>query len=148
VLRGDDDDAADRVGAVQRRRAALEHLYALDGLGGYIRQVHVGGTRVVATDAVDDHEDLAGTSAAERRGPHAAGVSIVAGMETDDRFQGLGGVRSARGRYVRFRDDGDGAAGSQRDGAPALGHDRNLAQVDGFRRRLRERPRYRERRHD
>ena len=69
------DDAADRVGSVQRRPRSPDDLDALDVVGGEGPEVE-GAAGLVHGDAVDEHLDVVGLAAAqEDRGDRAEGAA-------------------------------------------------------------------------
>ena len=137
VLRrlGDDvDDAGDRVRAVERRRARLEHLDAADHDVGDRVEVDRGGNAagrgaVDVAQAIDEHERALGTEVAQvdrgRAGADAAAVGriaevarivelrVEAARRGGDALQRVGdrGKAGARDRLLVDGDDGGGLVG-------------------------------------
>src|SRR5207245_2506966 len=81
LLRDDVDDAADRVGAVERRLGPADHLDALDQVGRDVGQVGLSGRRALDPDAVDEDLDLVGVGAPDADVGELAEASRAADLD-------------------------------------------------------------------
>src|SRR4030095_9953364 len=93
LLRDDVDDAADRVGAVERRLRPTDDLDAVDQVGRDVGEVGLPRRRALDPDAVDEDLNLVGVGAADadvgNLADAARAADLDAGHGAKEIFHGL-----------------------------------------------------------